>query len=141
VTPTDEQQRQRRTARLLMLPSTGHSRQIRERLRAAREREGLTLEQVADRIAEYLGMDSFSAGSVSHYEQFRRHPPIDVMAAWCRAVGMVLRVDVDDAASERLQVLLRPEVARLARAMEAVQPEDLAAIEAVLSRFVALDPG
>jgi transcriptional regulator with XRE-family HTH domain len=140
VTTSDEEQRQRRAARFLMLPSTGKSRQLRERLRAARERKGMTLEQVADQIAEYLGLDSFSAASVSHYEQFRRHPPVDVMAAWSRSVGMVLRVELDDADSERVQVLLRPDVARLARGMEAVSPEDLRAIEAVLSRFVPLDP-
>lgn len=138
---TEEQdQRDRRTARMLMLPSTGRSRQLRERLRAARERRGLTLEEVADEIAKLLGLERFSAASVSHYEQFRRHPPVDIMAAWSRSVGMVLRVELDDVDSDRIQVLLRPEVARLARAMEAVQdPRDLGAIEAILSRFVELE--
>lgn len=136
----DQEKRDRRTARMLMIPSTGRSQQFRARLRAARERQGLTLEQVADEIAVQLGLSRFSASAVSHYEQFRRHPPVDVFAAWCRAVGMRLTMELDEINSDRVQVLLRPEVARLARAMEAITDKrDLDVIEAVVSRFVPLE--
>lgn len=49
----DQKQREARAARLALLPSTGHSKEIRARLREARKRRGMTLEQVADSIAEY----------------------------------------------------------------------------------------
>jgi transcriptional regulator with XRE-family HTH domain len=98
--------------------ATGHSRAIRARLRAARIEQGLSLQTVADRIAEILGRESLTAAAVSSWETFARHPPIDMMAAWARAVGMRLIVDLDSADSPRTPVLLRPETVDMARALD-----------------------
>lgn len=136
----DQKQREARAARLALLPSTGHSRELRARLRAARLREGLTLEQVAGRIAELLGLESFSPAQVSHIEQFRRHPPIDVMAAHARAVGLRLVVDLTSEESDEVAVPLAPRVAWIARALKGADEEILDVIETILKRTLPLDP-
>lgn len=140
--PENEQRRAERAARLEQLPSTGHSREIRNRLRAQRERLKLSLQQVADRIAEYIGEESFSASSVSHYEHFRRHPPVDVFAAWARAVEMKLLVDVAllSEAEQSVVVSLTPRVAWIARALAGASPPALDAIEAVIRQIVPIHP-
>jgi transcriptional regulator with XRE-family HTH domain len=136
----DEQKRAERAARLALLPSTGHSKELRARLREARKRKGLTLEQVADSVAEYLGLDSFSAGAISHYEAFRRHPPVDVMAAWARAVDLKLVVDLTGAGSDDVGVPLPPRVAWIARALKGADDEILGVVETILRRSLPLDP-
>lgn len=119
---------------------TGWSRRIRERLRLAREAQDLTLEDVADRVAARLGVESWSPGSISHYELFRRHPKIDVMAAWARAVGLRLIVDLDTADGERVPVLLSRRTAPIARALEAADPKDFETIRLMVERIIGLEP-
>lgn len=131
-----------------LIYSTGYSRQLRERLRARREKLGMTLEQVADRTAEILNQMtpdakevSLTAGAISHYEQFRRHPRVDAMAAWARAVGMRLVVDLEDADSDRVNVPLSPRAARVARMIDALKEKDLGLVEATVRRYLGLDDG
>lgn len=95
-------------------------------------------QDVADEVARLLGLESFSAGSISNYEQFTRHPPIDVMAAWARAVGMKLTVDLVDAASERVAVPLKPRPAWIARALDGAEDDDLDVIETLVKRLLPI---
>lgn len=133
--PDNQAQRDRRTARLLSLPSTGHTQQLRAKLRAARQHLGLTLEAVADRISEYTG-ESCSASSASHYEQFRRHPPIDVMAAHARAVGLRLLVDLVPETADMVAVPLRTRTAKIARALDALPDADFDLVQKMIARML-----
>jgi transcriptional regulator with XRE-family HTH domain len=120
--------------------SVGHSRQLRLRLRAARKRLNLSHEEVAERVAKTLEIDSRTGASISHYEQFRRHPRIDVMAAWARAVGLRLIVDLDDARGKRIPVMLHPRTAELARVLDNASDEDFALARDVLYRILKVPP-
>lgn len=135
---SEKNDRVRRDARMTAVQSTGHTRQLRKRLREARESLDLSLEDVAEMIRVGLNKDAFSPSSVSHYEHFRRHPPVDVMAMWARSVGKRLVVDIVDADSDRKQVLLRPRVARLAMALDLANDAQIAAIEAVIAQMLPL---
>ena len=121
--------------------SVGHSRQLRLRLRAARKRLNLSHDDVAERVANTLGLDAKTGGSISHYEQFRRHPRIDVMAAWARAVGLRLIVDLDDADGKRIPVMLHARTAELARVLDNASDEDFAMIRDIAYRILKVPPG
>lgn len=115
------------------IASTGHSRHLRQVLRAARLEQHLSAQQVADRVAAALGRDSMSGQSVLYWEGFERHPPIDVFAAWARVLGYRLIVDLDRADNQRTPVLIRhPEVAEIARLLDDGTPEMRAAVATIL---------
>ena len=115
---------------------SGHSRHLRNVLRAARERMGLTQLQVAERISERLRLERVvSSSAVSEWERFGRHPAIDVMAAWARVLGMKLHVDLGADSDTRLSVLLRPETMDLARKIDLLSDEDRALVDQMVSRM------
>lgn len=116
---------------------TGWSRQLRERLQAAREAKGWSQQKVADEIARELGKTTFSRKSVNSYEKFVNQPPIDVMAAWARAVGLRLQVDLIDSAVERQTIAVLPVVAPMAVELERLSDSD----RDLVRRLVAALPG
>lgn len=88
---------------------------------------------VAEAIRNDIGTDRVSGSAVSEWERFNRHPAVDVMASWARVVGLRLVVELDDARSGRVAVLLRPRAAEIARAIDQVtDPEKLRTIEQVV---------
>lgn len=116
--------------------ASGHSRHLRSLLRAARERVGLTQQQVADKITERLQLERPLSGSaVSEWERFGRHPAVNVMAAWARVVGLRLLVELDASTGPRIPVLVRPETADLARSIDLLSDEDRALVSSMVSRM------
>ena len=112
---------------------TGHTRQLRERLRIAREGLGLSQRAVGIEIANRLGRAKpYTGAVVSLWEKLEAHPPVDTMAMWARVVGLRLVVDLDEAAGVRVPVLLRPKAAAVARLLDLLSDEELAAEEAYL---------
>ncbi len=110
----------------MKIASTGHSRHLRNVLRAARADLGLSAQQVADRIARAMGKEKFSG-----------HPPIDVFAFWARSVGYRLVVELDKLGNERQPVLLRhEEVAEIARALDEASPEVRAAVATIVRQMI-----
>lgn len=115
---------------------TGQSRHIRQLLRAARESQGWTQQQVADKITERLQLErSLTGAAVSEWERFGRHPPINVFAAWARSLGRRLVVQLDESAGDRVAVMLRPETADLARAIDLLGDADRALVDSMVSRM------
>lgn len=111
------------------IPRTGHSKKLRDRLRAARKSRGLTQQQVCDlimeRMPDWYGRDVHVADStLSSWEKFQRHPPVDVMACWARVLGLRLIVELDDAKSTRVPVLLHPKTAEVARVLDNLSEDD-----------------
>ena len=115
---------------------TGHTEMLRRRLRARREELKLSQQDVADRIAAALGEPHRAATSVTNYEAMTRQPKINVFAAWARAVGLRLVVDLDDAESTRVPVLVQPDRAELAKALDVLDESDLAIVRGVIERLL-----
>lgn len=115
---------------------TAQSRHIRQVLRAAREAAGLTQQQVADRVTGRLELERpLTSAAVSEWERFGRHPPINVMAAWARVLGRRLVVQLDDAAGERVAVLVRPVSADLVRTIDTLTDDDRELVERMVSKM------
>lgn len=119
-----------------MPESSGQSRHLRQVLRAAREANGWTQQQVADKITDRLQLERpLSGAAVSEWERFGRHPAINVMAAWCRVLGRRLIVQLDESTGERIAVLLRPSTADLARAIDLLSDADRALVQSMVDRM------
>lgn len=115
---------------------TGQSRHLRQILRAAREAQGLTQQQVADRVTESLGLERrLTAAAISEWERFTRHPPINLFAAWSRCLGRRLVVQIDEATGDRVAVMLHPDTADLARMIDLLGEEDRRLIQQMVSRM------
>jgi transcriptional regulator with XRE-family HTH domain len=116
--------------------TTGHSRHLREVLRARRESMKLRQQDVADRITEELELDDrLTGGAVSEWERFTRHPELPKMQAWARVLGLRLLVDLDDEKSTRIPVLVRPENADLVREIDLLEEDDLRYLRDTVSRI------
>ena len=78
-----------------------------ERLRAARLQRGLTIQQVADTLG-------LSKSGVAHYEQARVNPPVSIIPAMCRLLGVsadwLLGVSIPTPATERAQAEYRERI-------------------------------
>jgi transcriptional regulator with XRE-family HTH domain len=115
---------------------TGHSRALRERLIKAREARNLTQPDVVREIARIIDDGrTWTPAALSAWENFNRHPPVDVMAAWARAVGLRLVVDLDESGGRRIPVLLQPDTAELARAIDAMTDDERKALRLLLGRI------
>lgn len=118
---------------------SGKTRMIRRRLKAARKALGLTQQQVAERMVAdpQWGGATLGATAISNWELLERNPEVDAMAAWARAVGRRLVVELDDqAAGDRVAVLLPPEVVECAKAITALEQEDLNVVEDLVALLV-----
>ena len=118
--------------------SSGHTLNLRKRMKAAREDRGLSQEDVALRIAKRLGKGRHDKSNIGKYEQNKRQPPIDVMAAWARAVGFKLHVDLAPQDGERVFTLLSKDMAHLAREIDSAEPEVRALILATAHRMLGI---
>lgn len=116
-----------------VMEQTGYSRQLRDRLRIAREGLGLSQKAVGVEIAKRLERETpYTGAVVSLWEKFEAHPPVDTMAAWARVVGLRLVVELDSSTGGRVPVLLRPRAAAVARLLDLLSDEELGAEEAYL---------
>lgn len=122
-----------------MAQPSGHSRALRERLKEARREKGWTLQECADRVARELGKDKLSAQAVKFWEDFERHPPVDVFAAWCRAVGLRLVVEIVEPEEGRQPVLLHKETEELARKADQMAAKDRRVLERLAELVEDLD--
>ena len=116
--------------------STGHSRALRRKLATQRTKLGLTQQQVADRIAAEMGKESISGSAVGQWEAFSKHPTIDHYASWCRVLGLRLILEIEDGSSNRVPVLLSPDVAELARAIDMADTEERQIVRQVVQRML-----
>ncbi len=118
---------------------SGRSRRLREVLRARRKELGWSLQRVADKIAEDMGLERLSGEGVRQWERFDTHPPINKYASWCRVLGLRLEVQVLDGSSDRVMVLVRPETAHLIRGIDMASMADRRMIQQMMIRMGILD--
>lgn len=120
-----------------VMEPTGHSRQLRERLRVARETQKLSQRAVGAEVAARLGREKpYTGAVVSLWEKFEAHPPIDTMAVWARVVGLRLVVELDSVTGGRVPVLLRPRAAAVARLLDLLTDDELAKEETYLDEKI-----
>lgn len=107
-----------------------HTRWLRERLRDARKEQGLTALEVDRRIVAALKEERKpNPQRIYHWENLAAHPSIAAYAAWSRALGFRLVVQLVDAGSEARSVLVRSDdAARVALLLDAAPPEKREAI-------------
>lgn len=118
---------------------SGHTRNLRQRFVEARESKGLSQREVASRIAQRLGKPSHSGSAVSAYENMDRDPPIDVMAAWARAVGWRLHVDALPFHDDRQWYAVRPEIGEVALELESCDDETRDLVLKMARRMLRMD--
>jgi transcriptional regulator with XRE-family HTH domain len=114
---------------------TGYTRMLRERLRAARVARGLTQKEVAADVAKRIG-ETVGHSTISNWETMFRQPRIDEFAAWARAVGMRLVVDLEPSDSPRIPVMLDRDTAELAKAIDRLPAEQRQAVSAIVEQFI-----
>lgn len=113
------------------VPRTGRSRSMRNILRRAREDLGMSQVDLAEKLVH--NGKPLAPSTVSSWENFTRHPAIDMMAMWARAVGKRLVVELDDADSPRVSVLVEPGNVDLVRAVDLLGDEERGAIRSVVN--------
>lgn len=115
---------------------TEYARLLRSQLRARRQDQGLSQEEVGRRVAEDLGRDTdYTKGAVSGWERFDYHPPVDVFASWARVLGLRLRVELVDPEDRAVAVRVPPEYAALCRELAALPADDLAVVRDMIRRL------
>lgn len=119
---------------------TGHTEMLRERLKAARLDKGMKQQDVADRVARRLGLDSLRDTTISNWETMTREPRIDEFAAWARAVGMRLVVDLDDGGSTRMGILVERRHAELLKAIDRLPIEHIELLETLVQELHRIPP-
>lgn len=141
--------------------TTGHTEALRIQLAEARRKQGLTHDQVAERLVDELtkrrevlqlrqlevakaialdaGDDAPVKGTrVSNWETMERQPKIDEFAAWARAVGMRLVVELVPADSPQRAVMLHPDVAEVAKELDRMERGKLPDVAAIMDRILAM---
>jgi transcriptional regulator with XRE-family HTH domain len=113
---------------------TGYTRMLRERLRAARIARGMTQKDVAVEVQRRTGRTCGDT-TISNWETMARNPLVDEFAAWARAVGMRLVVDLEPEGSQRIPVMLDRDSAELAKAIDQLPPEKRAAVQAIVDQL------
>lgn len=124
---------------------SGHSRRLRAVLKAAREQQGMSARDLADRIAEHLTRLDRAlypdapahrpkhSNTIYMWERFENHPSISDFAAWARVLGYRLIVDLDDAHDGRTSVLLDSrEAVHIARTVDMWPVDKRASLLAVV---------
>lgn len=115
-----------------------HARWIHAKLVAERVQRGWSLQQTARAISKELGR-SLAKQSYTKWESFETQPKLDELAAWARAFGMRLEVDLvwpeEDAVSARLPV----SVAAIARELGLLRPAALAPISLLIEQLKPAD--
>lgn len=115
---------------------TEHALWLRGVLIAERERRGWSLEQTARAIGRELGEGgSLTKQSLHAWEGFKVQPRIDQMAAWARALGLRLEVDLVDPRTETVPVQVPVSLASHVREIVALPADDLRMIVDLLARL------
>lgn len=113
---------------------------IRGQLVARRKDLGLSLRKAANLIsAEMSDGETITHQALVKWEQFEAQPRIDQIAAWCRGLGLRLRVLVVDPSAERVATTIPTAIVPLVGAMERMSPRDLALVQDLVNRLSTPD--
>ncbi len=119
----------------------GHSPEIRRALKATREREGKSARALSEKIGDILRRSNPSAANphintIYAWENFRRDPPVDSMAAWAESLGYSLRISLGDLRNPRRQIDLKTDDAvAVARLVDEMPEHQRSSILAMVRSF------
>lgn len=145
---------------------SGHTESIRARLAERREKLGLDPDTVWERLVAELterraerglkaedvarslreseddaAADAPMRGTrIWNYEKMDREPRIDEFAAWARAVGMRLIVELEPADSPRKAVMMSPEKADLAKTLDRLDPASTEDATTIAEALIDMSP-
>lgn len=114
---------------------TDHALWLRAQLIGARKARRWSLARAAKAIARELGKETMSKQALQQWEAFETHPRIDQFAAWARALGLRLDVDLIDPEDERVEVRIPPDMLEIVRRLEVLDPSDRELLLPVLGRL------
>ncbi len=129
--------------RLGLRPDEVWERLVQE-LTARRAEMGLDQRDVVRSLLEEEGDDAdprARATRISNWETMARQPRIDEFAAWARAVGMRLVVNLEPVESQRRAVMVEPDRADLAASLNRLDPRKLADAERIVEWMFRATPG
>lgn len=116
---------------------TDHALWLRGLLRAERERRGWSLSQCARAVAREMGKANLTKQSFTRWESFESQPRIDQFAAWARALGFRLEVDLVPADAPGVLVRVPADVAAAARELAVLPVEVRGPIIALIAGLQA----
>lgn len=99
---------------------------LRRQLRQRREDLGMSQADVGEAIGREIDESPPTKQAISNWERFVDQPRIDAFAAWARAVGLRLHVQLYDPAVERVAVRVPPQAEALCAVMTDLRPEEIA---------------
>lgn len=108
---------------------------LRKRLRARRKELRKTQAELAELVRAELGWDTLSKQAISQWENFQTQPTIDALAAWCRVLGLRLRVTIVEPHDDRVLTPLRRDSVEIVERFEALNEEQRAAVAATVRAF------
>lgn len=109
---------------------------IRAQLVARRKALRLSLAGAAERIsAELPEGERITRQALHQWETFQTQPRIDHIAAWCRGLGLALRVLIVDPSGDRVETTVPTAFVPLIGAMERLGPDDLAVVASMINRL------
>jgi transcriptional regulator with XRE-family HTH domain len=114
---------------------TDHARWLRSVLKAERIRRGWSLQETADVVAREWGRDKLSKQSLQDWEEFKTQPKIDAFAAWARALGLRLEVDLVQSADPSVAIRVPIELADVCRTLSVLPPADRQVIIDMITRL------
>lgn len=114
---------------------TDHAIWLRRVLTAARKTRGWSLQRAATEIAREMGKASMSKQALQQWESFETHPSVAAYAAWARAMGLKLDVDLVDPKDERVEIRVPPGLVEVIRRLERLEEEDVAEILRLATRL------
>lgn len=118
-----------------VLKETDHALWLCRVLKAEREKRKWSLQTTADAIAREAGRESLSKQSLTKWEDAETQPKMDDFAAWARALGFKLEVDLVIPEEQAVSVRVPEEVAHACRQLATLDPVDRQLVVAVISRL------
>lgn len=95
----------------------------------------LSQQAVADSVARELGKTSLTKQAISQWERFDTQPGIDEFAAWARAVGLRLWVDLYDPDDPRVELRVDPTLVETIERIHDLSPGDRELLLALVRRM------
>ena len=114
---------------------TDHALWLRGVLKAERIRRGWSLQETADAVAKEMGRRSLSKQALQDWEEFETQPKIDAFAAWARALGLRLEVDLVTPGDGWVSVRVPEDLATTSRQLAALPPADRQVVMDMIARL------
>lgn len=112
-----------------------HEGWMRRILKAERVRRGWSLARTAELVARELGRDRLTKQSLQDWEEGVTQPRVDAFAAWARALGMQLEVDLVVPHADEVPIRVPRPLAPSVLLFLSLEDEDRQAVILIIQRL------